>query len=108
MINDLKLRDGIIIYDDLTHWLALDKENICQNASWHGEDLMQISFDNQLYIIDVGWYPATDIDGSFAIVVIKNQDWDNYLFHQNTRTYNGLIKSINNAVDFIYSKKANT
>ena len=37
------------------------------------EDLLQLS--KQHYILDIGWYPEADPDGSIKTVVIKDHDW---------------------------------
>ena len=102
-MNKLRLGEGIISYDDLFHWFT-EKVSIDEHISWLDEDLAQITFPNNDYIIDIGWYPSRDIDGEFAVVVIKNNDWSNYLFQENTRNYGDLINIINRAVEFIYAE----
>lgn len=104
MMQQLKLKDGVVTYDDLSHWIAPNKPDLLKSAAWHGEDLMQISFWNDQYIIDIGWYPSLDITGEFAVIVVKNKNWDEYLFMECTRSYDGLIYAINKAVEFIYSE----
>ena len=102
-MNKLRLGEGIISYDDLFHWFT-EKVSIDEHISWLDEDLAQITFPNNNYIIDIGWYPSRDIEGEFAVVVVKNKNWDEYLFMECTRSYDGLIDAINKAVEFIYSE----
>lgn len=106
MNTNLKLKAGILSYDDLFHWFT-DKTSVDKHISWLDEDLAQITFPNNDYIIDIGWYPSRDAAGSFAVIVVKNNDWSNYLFQKNTRSYNGLIDAINKAVEFIYHEHRN-
>lgn len=103
MKEKLVLRDGVVTFDDLLD--IKENDNFVNLTSWRGEDLLQISFFNEKYIIDVGWFPAHNIHGHLRIVVVKNQNWNNYLYVVKTKTYNGLIKAINDAVEFIYSVK---
>ena len=49
------------------------------------EDLIQIKYKDE-YLIDVGWYPEFDEDGSFKILVIKSFDWENPLIEVNCKT----------------------
>lgn len=59
MSTKLVLRDGFISYDDLFHWFKNDTL-IDKHISWLDEDLAQIIFPNNTYLIDIGWYPSRD------------------------------------------------
>lgn len=39
------------------------------------KDLAQVVYPGGI-ILDIGWYPAMDIDGSFVVSVIDNEDWE--------------------------------
>lgn len=54
------------------------------------EDLLQVIYDNN-YIIDIGWYPEFDENGSFRVSVIKEYQWDNPIFQKKCRR-TGLVR----------------
>ena len=103
MSTKLILRDGFISYDDLFHWFKNDT-SIDKHISWLDEDLAQIIFPNNTYLIDIGWYPSRDKQGEFSVIVIKDKNWSKYLFQESARSYNDLIAAINRAVEFIYAE----
>ena len=39
------------------------------------EDLLQLSHEGAHLIIDLGWYPSFDENGSYHLLLIKNQNW---------------------------------
>ena len=44
-----------------------------------GEDLLQIVCPNG-DIVDVGWYPAWNAQGSLRVVAVRGQDWEAPVF----------------------------
>jgi len=67
------------------------------------EDIFQVNYDigDIHYTIDVGWYPSHRLNGSFMIVIVKNCDWDNYLYEKRTRDYNQLHKYMEECVTIV-------
>ena len=104
MINFLNIKDGIIIYDDLSH-IKNDMDFYENSAMMSGCNMFQVSFYEK-YLIDVDWTPIGDINGHFVVVVIQDLNWSEYLFEKNARTYDELISTINEAVEFIYAQIA--
>lgn len=65
------------------------------------EDLLQVSFEDQNQIVDLGWYGDFDKnEGSFIIYIIKDQDWDNPLQIEKSKSQ----KEITKALKLILSK----
>ena len=51
------------------------------------EDLLQIQFDYSNLTIDLGWYGEISSNkGEFKIYVIENEDWDNPLKIENSKS----------------------
>ncbi|ALH95485.1 hypothetical protein [Acinetobacter equi] len=98
----IELKDGIISFDNLT-WLK-DNNQVKMNVDFLTEDLLQINFFCDRFIIDVGWYPSTSKKGCFTIMLIKNQDWTKPLFISNTRNLFDVYKYINICIKIIYKK----
>ena len=67
------------------------------------EDLMQVEYPDN-YVIDVGWDPSFDLNGTFRILVIKDGDWENPVYAHHTTNLNDLRKLLENAVSLIESK----
>lgn len=51
-------------YDMEIHGEA-DSHELC-------EDLLRLSYENEKLIIDLGWYPNGDVDGSYLLLFVKN------------------------------------
>jgi len=65
--------DLISIFDELS---AIDfTQDIESQIMILDEDLLQLSFESGV-IVDVGWYPAFEINGEFIINRIANGCWD--------------------------------
>lgn len=60
------------------------------------EDILQVQYDNG-YIIDIGWYPAFNLQGSFKIVLSKYK-YDNIICQKNCNNTDDLINIL---IDFI-------
>ena len=48
------------------------------------EDLFQVSYDNNKYIIDIGWFPNGNPKGKFSVSIIKDYDWNAPLYRKRT------------------------
>lgn len=40
------------------------------------EDLLRLYNEKANLMIDLGWYPAYDVDGNYVLELIKNFEWD--------------------------------
>lgn len=58
------------------------------------EDLLRLRHINRKLIIDLGWYPSYEIDGSYLLMFVKNFDWDNPLEQISTRSKKEIIACI--------------
>jgi len=71
-VIDLTFITGKITYDELS---ALRNIDLSNQIDFLKEDMLQVEY-HDTHLLDVGWYPSFDINGSFQIRVIKNYDWD--------------------------------
>lgn len=67
------------------------------------EDLLQVSYESD-YIIDMGWYPEFNKEGSFRVSVIKDYQWDNPVVQKSCRDLNLLIKYVHECINLIQIK----
>ena len=58
------------VFDDIT---KLSDDELCELE----QDLVQITLPGGKKLLDVGWYPDWDREGSFCCVIVENYDWDN-------------------------------
>ena len=58
ILEHIDFSPGVITYNQLN------------GSDLHDEDLLQVCYLDDLYIIDVGWYKT-----EFAVLVIKSLDW---------------------------------
>ena len=102
MIKLLNVKNGKVIYDDLSH-IKNDANFYENSAMMSGCGMFQVLFYDK-YLIDVDWTPIGDINGHFLVLVIQDSNWSKHLFEKNARTYDELISTINEAVEFIYAQ----
>lgn len=62
--------------------------------------MLQINYWEK-YIIDLGWYPSWDPNGSFTIRVIRNCDWIKPLFIKKFKEITLVEQNIQQCADFI-------
>lgn len=86
----------------ITLWLFNNTNELIYKLEFE-EDLLQVQFFNEKYILDVGWYPTRGKNGKFKVYVIKNYDWENPLFVRSNKKISGLIDTIKQGIKCIYS-----
>jgi hypothetical protein len=88
---------GVIKYieEDLTLDIPFSQQEDCLR-----EDLLQVAYGESNLILDVGWYPQGDIEGSFSIFVIKDYDWSSPVFFQESKTTESLFDAISRAITY--------
>ena len=94
---DLTFITGNITHDDLSSLKDIDLSN---QIYFLKEDMLQVEYPKTL-LLDVGWYPSFDINGSFQIRAIKDNNWDTPLFYSKAGTVQLLIKEITAAQNLI-------
>lgn len=60
------------------------------------EDIFQVRYYDGVYIIDVGWYSK-----EFAVVVIKDFDWENPLLEKRCVKLNELHRSVQECSEYV-------
>lgn len=94
---DFSEKNGTVVFDDF---------NISENTSLSEqvyelkEDILQITFQNWS-ILDVGWRPSFEINGSFKLLLIKDYNWDNPIYSDSLSSVSELKKSIGIAISKI-------
>lgn len=63
------------------------------------EDLVQIVYNN--YLLDIGWYPEFDEQGSFRILIIKDKKWDNPMLEKKCRDLDKLDNYVKEGIEYI-------
>jgi hypothetical protein len=89
-VIDLTFIKGKITYDDLS---SLENTDIYNQIDSLKEDLLQVEYP-ETYLLDVGWYPSFDINGSFHISAIKDYDWGAPLFFSTAKSVHALMMEI--------------
>ncbi len=94
---DIDFKSGKVIYNefniDFSKPLKLQIYNLNQ-------DLLQVEYKNN-YILDVGWSPDFDVNGSFIIYIIKDYNWGNYIYKRQCKDIEKLKKYINQAIKYL-------
>jgi hypothetical protein len=96
-IQSLHITDGKIIRDNLNidESVSLkDQINLLHNK------LLEIEWNNR-FLLNVGWHPEKDLDGSFIVQVIKDRDWGDPVFRIKCCTVASLKRVIIQAIEII-------
>lgn len=91
-------RGGVITYDNLL-W-ALEDPQIAEEPDLV-EDLLQVSYGDGKYLLDVGRYSAGAGQGGFMVYVIGNCDWQCPLRSLAANSLGQLVSAMNDATAFI-------
>lgn len=62
------------------------------------EDLAQVAYGRGV-VIDVGWYPAGSMEGGFAVLVVRDRDWERPLSDQRCASVDALRACLRRAVE---------
>lgn len=73
---------------------------LCQQIDFLKEDMLQIEFGHG-YLLDVGWQPSFERDGSFKISLIKDYQWDTPVFLAVAYTLDMLQNKIHMALNIL-------
>ena len=98
MIEKLNLKGGKIDYEEFNINLDLPLE---KQVDLLNEDLLQISYLNDKYVIDVGWYPEFDLKGNFIIYVIESYNWEKPLYKVECKDLKELKVNLQNLINRI-------
>ena len=89
--TDFRWLAGSVIYWDM---IEIDETRpLCDQSEDLKEDLAQIVFPNDI-LLDIGWFPTFDANGSFVVSVVQNSDWETPLFQGLAKDFESLRKQI--------------
>lgn len=101
---NIDIKDGIVDYDTIS-WINNNFEVTEDTVFDLSQDLLQIKFNEQNMILDVGWYPDLDVNGVFRIILVKNSVWDYPVFSTESRSIQDLKNNISGIIfNKIYNK----
>lgn len=98
MFENIDFYDGKIVYNEFNISLNVEFDKQTDKLL---EDLLQIKYDNDI-IIDVGWYPEYDANGSFSIQVIKDYNWDEPILLKKSRSIEGMLSNLQKGIDMVH------
>ncbi|MBA5808756.1 hypothetical protein F9883_12810 [Morganella morganii] len=94
---DFSKNNGIVIFDDFNISENIDLSEQLEELK---EDMLQVSFPSG-YILDIGWRPSFEINGSFKLLLVKDYIWDNPIYSDSPSNISELKKSIEIAISKI-------
>ena len=98
MFKELDFSPGIIVYDDFK---INQKQPFADQLFCLKEDLFQVNYYTNKYLIDIGWNPEFKVKGNFKIVIIKNTDWLNPLYCKKTQALKKLDEYVKECIEII-------
>ena len=96
ILKDILIKSkGKITYDDITH---IDtSKDISKSIEELKEDLLQIEYKDHV-LIDLGWHPSFNINGSFQLQIIKNNDWLKPIHKSTSDNWEKLLKNLEEVI----------
>jgi hypothetical protein len=85
MFKNIDFTPGIITYNETDDPRYL-----------HEEDLFQVSYNNDMYVLDLGWYGT-----EYAIMVIRLLDWSKPIWERRCKELSDLIPIMNECSFFV-------
>lgn len=106
-LNDLVLQPLIIPtgwlvswnqFYDLQPYSNLYIEGLPDGDIWELflQDLLQLKHINKNLILDLGWIPEADPEGSYHLELVANEDWSNPIFTYESKDKNKIVAQLNN------------
>ncbi len=74
------------------------------------EDILYMVYGDELYGLDLGWYPGFNSDGEYCLRVIKDNDWEQTIDEFRSRNINEIKDKIESFLDiynYSYYNKQN-
>lgn len=97
MFENVDLKNGKLIIMSL----ILKKElTLKEQLSKLKEDILQVEYENEI-ILDLGWYPEFNLNGSFFLKIIKSNNWENPIFNEEIKEIKKLELELIKAVELI-------
>lgn len=94
-MGEFDFKAGKVILNDFDF---VDNLSYAEQIWSFKEDILQVRYNN-IYVLDLGWYPEFDLKrGSFKLVVVKIDDWLNPYFSKRTRSISEVRNYIVEAV----------
>ncbi|MDC4660436.1 hypothetical protein NRA66_18600 [Acinetobacter baumannii] len=92
---NIDIKDGVVSHDSIS-WID-DNFVINEDTVFDlSEDLLQIYLNNKK--LDVGWYPALEVEGFFRVVLIKDMNWESPIIEKECRDIKSLKDNISNII----------
>ena len=97
MFDEINFLNGKVSFNDFN----LDQNIPLELQIGHlKEDLFQVDYSGE-FLIDVGWYPEFDKNGSFVICVIKDFNWSEPILKKSCRDIKLLKQFMQESVNLI-------
>ena len=78
-------------------FLEIEPTSLAENdIVWihFNQDMLQLKFERRELLVDLGWYPDADINGTFRLVVIKHTEWEDPLEVFESRSKKEIVEKI--------------
>ncbi len=108
-LQPLRIQAGWKVeYNSFTDY-DIELHNRNEMFSYLVEDLLQLSFHKEdgsdSLIIDLGWYPSGDANGSYKLLMVKGSDWSAPLETFETKLKSEVVSKIEYWVCYGFFRK---
>ncbi|MCY9663382.1 hypothetical protein P5G65_36380 [Paenibacillus chondroitinus] len=91
-IQPLRLQGGWTV--EFNNFYECEPHNSNDFDAYFFEDLLQFTNSKFNLVLDLGWYPNSDKNGTYKLFLIKNYNWENPLEYFESRNTKAIVEKI--------------
>jgi hypothetical protein len=79
---------------EFNNFYECEPDNCYDFDTYFVEDLLQFTNNKFNLVLDLGWYPNSDKNGTYKLFLIKNYNWENPLEYFESRDTKAIVDKI--------------
>ncbi|MBA2943747.1 hypothetical protein HZF08_36345 [Paenibacillus sp. CGMCC 1.16610] len=91
-IQPIRLLGGWMV--EFNNFYECEPDNCDDFAAYFVEGLLQITNNEYNLVLDLGWYPNSDKNGTYELFLIKDYNWENPLEYFQSRNTKEIVDKI--------------
>ena len=96
-MEGVDFKSGEIIYNEFHVDFS---KSLLEQLDSLTEDLLQVKYADN-YLLDLGWLPEYEADGSFVVQIIKDRDWNTPKYKAFCKSQEELMQVLETAISLV-------
>jgi hypothetical protein len=90
---------------EFNNFYECEPDNCYDFDAYFVEDLLQFTNNKFNLVLDLGWYPNSDKNGTYKLFLIKNYNWENPLEYFESRDTKAIVDKIEYWINYGFFQK---